>query len=78
MRQHDPLNGAASQNVFPQQRHFFLPNCSPRMMTRKGRTKASVYDIRKELTTRRTIPIYLHAALEDRLVIAFKELVRQP
>jgi hypothetical protein len=77
MRQNDPLNGAASRNVFPQQHHFFLPNCSPRMMTRKGRTKASAYDIRKELTTHRTIPIYLHATLENRLVIAFKELVRQ-
>jgi hypothetical protein len=34
----------------------------------------SAYDIREEITTRCTIPIYLYKILEDHLVIAFKEL----
>jgi hypothetical protein len=48
------------------------------MMSRKGRPKLTVYDVRQELNTRRSIPIYQQAELEVRLVIAFKEPERQP
>jgi hypothetical protein len=40
------------------------------MTSRKGRPRLTVYDVREELNTRRTVPMY-HQAV--RLVIAFKE-----
>ncbi len=74
MRRHSPLNGAASPNVFP---HTHL-NCSLVMTSPKGRPKITTYDIREELKTHHTIPIYLQRELEVRLVIAFQKQGRQP
>jgi hypothetical protein len=80
MLQYAPIC-AINKYRYPQFHTVFLNHSiknSLTMTSRKGRPKLSVYDIKEDLKSHRTIPIYHHQNLEERLTISFKELGRQP